>query len=101
MYAMRVTHNNRREYLRRKVNRKQIRQDQWLRRMRWIGIPLFIVSILSLWAGQWLANSLLGQIFIVTMPVVLVIGFIYNIRFVMIAVALQKKEADTASSSKK
>jgi len=83
------------------VNKKQIKQDDWLRRMRWVGIPLFVISILSLWAGQWLANPTLGQIFIVTMPIVLVIGFVYNIRFVMIAVRLQKQEANKASSPKK
>ncbi|PSL13901.1 hypothetical protein CLV44_11082 [Marinobacterium halophilum] len=61
-----------------------IRSDLWLKRMAWLGIPLALVCVLSLWAGQWLGSGGLGRVFILTLPPVLVIGFAYNIRYLLL-----------------
>jgi hypothetical protein len=76
------------------VDKKAIRKDKWLSLMMKLGIPLAIVSLASLWGGHLLANEALGKVFLVTMPVVLVMGFVYNIRYVMLAVRAQRATSD-------
>lgn len=74
------------------VDKKQIRADIWLQRLMKAGIPLAIVSIGSLWIGHFLGNELFGKLFLATMPLVLIIGFAYNIRFVMLSVKANKAQ---------
>ncbi len=76
------------------MDKKAIRKDKWLSLMMKLGIPLAIVSLASLWGGHLLANETLGKVFLVTMPVVLVMGFVYNIRYVMLAVRAQRATSD-------
>jgi len=68
------------------LDRKEIRADKWMQRMMKTGIPVAIVSALSLWIGWWLKIPALGQVFIVTASIALVIGLIYNVRFVILSV---------------
>ena len=81
------------------MDKKAIRKDKWLSLMMKLGIPLAIVSLASLWGGHLLANEALGKVFLVTMPVVLVLGFAYNIRYVMLAVKAQRAASDTDSDA--
>lgn len=74
------------------VDKQKIRADKWLQRLMKAGIPLAIISVLSLWGGHLLANPALGKVFLVTMPVVLVIGFAYNIRYIRLAIKAQRAD---------
>ncbi|WP_417226695.1 hypothetical protein [Amphritea sp.] len=79
------------------IDRKQIRSDRWLKRMMRTGVPVAIVSILCLWLGQLMASPALGSVFLVTMPIALVIGFSYNIRYVMLAVRARRQAVDKST----
>lgn len=74
-----------------KSDRKKIRSDKWLKILMKMGIPLAIVSLSSLWLGHLLANPTFGKLFLVTLPLALLVGFAYNIRYVMLAVREQRK----------
>lgn len=74
------------------IDKKQIRADRWLKMMMRTGIPVAVVSILCLWLGHFFEDPAFGSVFLVTMPIALVIGFAYNIRFVMLAVRAQREE---------
>lgn len=74
-------------------SKQKIRSDKWLQRLMKAGIPLAIVSVASLWLGHLLANPAFGKLFIVTLPLALIVGFTYNIRYVMLAVREQRKAA--------
>ncbi len=71
--------------------KKKVRSDKWLRILMKAGIPLAIISLGSLWLGHLMANPAFGKLFLVTLPVTLLIGFAYNIRYVMLAVREQRK----------
>ncbi|WP_293265505.1 hypothetical protein [Neptunomonas sp.] len=75
------------------TSKQKIRSDKWLQRLMKAGIPLAIVSVASLWLGHLLANPAFGKLFIVTLPLALLVGFTYNIRYVMLAVREQRKAA--------
>jgi len=77
------------------IDRKEIRSDKWMRRFMYSGIPIALISIASLWLGQWLGSPALGKLFIVSATAALVIGLAYNIRFVMLAVRQQQKAQQT------
>ena len=62
----------------------KISADIWLQRLMKTGLPLMLVSILSLWLGQMLGSSALGWVFVLTSPLVLLIGFAYNLRFLLL-----------------
>jgi archaellum biogenesis protein FlaJ (TadC family) len=62
----------------------KIGTDRWLQRLMKTGIPLAIVCILSLWLGQTLGLPLLGWVFVLTAPPVLLIGFAYNLRYLLL-----------------
>ncbi|GGK63604.1 hypothetical protein [Amphritea balenae] len=76
------------------VDKKQIRADRWLKMMMRTGVPVAIVSILCLWLGHLLSEPAFGSVFLITMPIALVIGFSYNLRYVMLAVRARKAEQD-------
>ncbi|MDO6565305.1 hypothetical protein Q4488_18175 [Amphritea sp. 1_MG-2023] len=73
------------------IDKKQVRSDRWLKLMMRTGVPIGIVSVVCLWLGQWLASPALGSVFLVTMPIALVIGFSYNIRYVILAVRARRQ----------
>ena len=74
------------------IDKKKIRSDIWIQRLMKTGIPVAIVAILSLWLGWWLKEPALGQVFIVTASIALVLGLIYNVRFVMLSVRQLKEQ---------
>ena len=76
-----------------KSERKKIGSDKWLRILMKAGIPLAVISLGSLWLGHLLANPAFGKVFLLTLPVTLLIGFTYNIRYVMLAVRQQRKSS--------
>jgi hypothetical protein len=77
------------------IDKKQIRADKWMRRFMMTGIPVALVSIACLWLGWWLQNPALGQVFIVTAAIALVIGLTYNVRFVILSVRqLREKQGN-------
>ncbi len=79
------------------VDKKQIRADRWLKMMARTGVPVGIVSILCLWLGHFLSIPAFGSVFLITMPIALVLGFSYNIRYVMLAVRAQRNPTDSSS----
>lgn len=83
------------------IDKKEIRRDIWMRRFMYSGIPIAIIAILSLWLGQWLASPALGKLFIVSASAALVIGLIYNVRFVILSVRQLKKKNQEQSQDKK
>ncbi|SEO48799.1 hypothetical protein [Aquisalimonas asiatica] len=62
-----------------------ISADPWLRRMMKVGIPLAVISIISLWSGQLMGIPGLFILFAVTGGLTLAIGLAYNVRFVLLA----------------
>ncbi len=72
--------------------RQEIRKDRYLRILKNTGIPLAIVSVACLWLGNALTSDALGKVFIVTMPLVLLIGFTYNVRYLILALRLKKQQ---------
>lgn len=75
------------------IDKKEIRKDKWLQRMMKTGLPLALISILSLWIGHFSTSAVFGKVFLVTMPLALVIGFAYNIRYVMLSIREQRKQS--------
>lgn len=56
------------------------------------GIPVAIVSILSLWIGWYFKIPALGQVFIITAAIAIAIGLVYNVRFVILSVRQIKEK---------
>ncbi|WP_290697478.1 hypothetical protein [Amphritea sp.] len=81
------------------VDKKQIRADRWLKMMARTGVPVGIVSILCLWLGHLLSTPAFGSVFLITMPIALILGFSYNIRYVMLAVRAQRTSTDNPSDN--
>ncbi|SIS42789.1 hypothetical protein [Neptunomonas antarctica] len=73
---------------------KKLRSDKWLRLFMRVGIPLGVISLASLWLGHLLAHPVFGKLFLVTLPLALIVGFSYNIRYVMLAVREQRKASE-------
>mgnify|MGYP007051583460 CR=1 FL=1 len=76
------------------IDKKAIRSDKWMQRFMKTGIPVAIVSILCLWIGWLLKIPALGSVFMVTATIALVIGMLYNIRFVILSVRQIKAKQD-------
>ncbi len=68
------------------ADNSEITADSYLKLMMRIGIPLALISVLSLWASRSLGSSGIGLLFFITAALTLVIGFAYNIRYVMLLV---------------
>jgi len=65
-------------------DKNKISADIWLQRLMKTGLPLMVVCILSLWLGQTLGSPALGWVFVLSAPLVLLIGFAYNLRFLLL-----------------
>jgi len=63
---------------------KTIHADIWLRRCMWLGIPLALMCVVSLWLGQVLGSALLGWVFLLSLPPVLLLGLTYNLRYLLL-----------------
>lgn len=66
------------------TDRKAIRQDKWLLRLMKAGLPVALICVASLWVGHLYNDSAFGKLFLVTLPIALILGFAYNIRYVML-----------------
>lgn len=75
-----------------KIDKKKIRRDGLLRFCMKTGIPLSIIAVISLWVGQYLGSPELGMLFVVTAVPAVMIGLIYNIRFVILSVREVKRQ---------
>ncbi len=64
--------------------KNKIHSDLWLKRLMKMGIPLALICVLSLWLGQWTGSGVLGWVFILTLPPVLLIGLVYNLRYLLL-----------------
>lgn len=76
------------------IDKKEIRSDKWMQIFMKTGIPVAIVSVLSLWVGWFFKIPALGQVFIVTAAIALVVGMAYNVRFVILSVRQIKEKQD-------
>ncbi|KAA0874373.1 hypothetical protein [Nitrincola tapanii] len=80
-----------------KLDKKKIRQDALLRICMYTGIPLSVLAIASLWLGQTLGSPLLGMVFMFSTALAILIGLIYNVRFVILSVrSLREQQAQEA-----
>lgn len=62
----------------------RIQTDIWLRRCMWLGIPLAVICVASLWLGQVVGSPLLGWVFLLSLPLVLLLGLTYNLRYLLL-----------------
>lgn len=72
------------------ADKQAVRADKYLRLMTKIGIPMALISIVSLWLSRSLGSDGLGLLFFITCPLALAIGFAYNIRYVSLAIRRQR-----------
>lgn len=73
-------------------DKPQIRDDRILKLMMRVGIPLALISVISLWASNYLGSAGIGLLFFVCAPLALLIGFAYNIRYVMLLVRQRRNQ---------
>lgn len=76
------------------IDKKEIRSDKWMQILMKTGIPVAIVSVLCLWVGWFFKIPALGQVFIVTAAIALIVGMAYNVRFVILSVRQLKEKPD-------
>ncbi|MDF2182414.1 hypothetical protein [Neptuniibacter sp. CAU 1671] len=76
------------------LDKKAIRSDIWMQRFMKTGIPVAIVSIICLWAGWLFKIPGLGSVFMITASIALIIGLLYNVRFVILSVRQLKEKQD-------
>lgn len=69
---------------------QKLTADRWLQRLMKTGIPVALISVLSLWLAWWLQSPALGSVFLVTMVIALGLGFAYNIRLVILSLRARK-----------
>ncbi|MEH6822337.1 MAG: hypothetical protein V7629_00305 [Motiliproteus sp.] len=72
-------------------DKPEIRDDRILKLMMRTGIPLALISVLSLWASNYLGSAGIGLLFFITAALALLIGFAYNIRYVMLLVRQRRQ----------
>lgn len=85
------------------MNKQQIRADKWLQRLMFTGVPVAAVSLLCLWSGWFFSIPALGSVFITTMAIALLLGFAYNIRFLILSLRARRdtESAEQAGESSK
>ena len=76
----------------------KVTDDSWLRMMMKIGIPMAVISIASLWISQLMAVTWLFPLFVVTAGFALLMGLLYNVRFVLLSVR-RSREQDSGGRS--
>ena len=74
------------------LNKKEIRQDPMLRWIMWAGLPIAVIAVAALWLGQTLGSPGLGVLFVITMPIALVLGLAYNVRYMILANRARNKD---------
>ncbi|MFY0678193.1 MAG: hypothetical protein K6L74_16270 [Neptuniibacter sp.] len=74
------------------IDRKEIRSDKWMQVFIKTGIPVALVSIICLWVGWYFKIPALGPVFMITAAIAIVIGLIYNVRFVILSVRQVKEK---------
>ncbi|MGH1460801.1 MAG: hypothetical protein ACRBB6_02080 [Neptuniibacter sp.] len=74
------------------IDRKEIRSDKWMQIFIKTGIPVAVVSIISLWVGWYFKIPALGQVFIITAGIAIAVGLVYNVRFVILSVRQIKEK---------
>ncbi len=67
------------------IDKQKIRSDKWMQLFMKTGIPASVVAVLSLLVGQWLQSPALGKVFILTAAAAIIIGLLYNLRFVQLS----------------
>lgn len=74
------------------MSSSNVRADRHLKWMMKLGIPLAIIAIASLWLGRYLESPGLGLLFFICLPLALVLGFAYNIRFLLLTHRQKQKD---------
>ncbi len=74
------------------IDRKEIRSDKWMQIFIKTGIPVAVVSIISLWVGWYFKIPALGQVFIITAGIAIAVGLVYKVRFVILSVRQIKEK---------
>ncbi len=78
-----------------KIDKKSIRRDKLLRFCMYTGIPLSILAVISLWVGQYAGSTMLGRVFVLSAALAVVIGLVYNVRFMILSIReIKKQQAD-------
>ena len=73
------------------ADQPEITADKGLKLLMRIGIPMALISVLSLWVSSTMGSAGIGLLFFITAPLALVIGFAYNIRYVMLLVRRRRQ----------
>ena len=76
----------------------KVTEDSWLRMMMKIGVPMAVISIASLWISQLMAVTWLFPLFVVTAAFALLMGLLYNVRFVLLSVR-RARERESGNGS--
>lgn len=76
----------------------KVTDDSWLRMMMKVGVPMAVISIASLWISQLMGVSWLFPLFVVTACFALLMGLLYNVRFVLLSVR-RSREQDPGNRS--
>tara|TARA_R110002167_G_scaffold23597_4_gene83758 strand:- start:41 stop:397 length:357 start_codon:yes stop_codon:yes gene_type:complete len=79
--------------------KSEIRNDRILKLMMRLGLPLALISVISLWASSYLESAGIGLLFIICAPLALLIGFGYNIRYVMLLVRQRRQKQLAAAKA--
>lgn len=74
------------------LDKKSIRRDKLLRFCMYTGIPLSILAVIALWIGQYAGSPFLGKVFVISAALAVVIGLIYNVRFVILSIREVKRQ---------
>lgn len=74
------------------IDKKSIRRDKLLRFCMFTGIPLSILAVMSLWIGQYVGSSALGKVFVLSAALAVMIGLVYNVRFVILSIRDVKRQ---------
>lgn len=77
------------------ADKPEIRDDRFLKLMMRVGIPLALIGVISLWASSYLGSAGIGLLFFICAPLALLIGFSYNIRYVMLLVRQRRQKRAT------
>ena len=80
-----------------RIDKKSIRRDKLLRFCMLTGIPLSILAVASLWIGQYAGSPALGVVFVLSAALAVVIGLVYNVRFVILSIREVKRQQSSSN----